>query len=197
MARVSRAGDPSSGRAWKPHKMADLPTVRFAMRDSRMPPQVVRPLVVLAIVLSFVPGIWIVVGAVAVGPDRSVALVGLVFLAGAAGIWLSVRRIAREVTIAGDRLTWHGHLSDGTCALGELRTIRPARWPRGGLTFELAGGRGFEVLPARGIDVFLEAVARLRPGLYVEVPRGMRWAAHFYGTAEVTVSGSAAREDEA
>ncbi len=140
-----------------------------------------------AIVISFVPGIWILLGALLVGPEKSFAVVGAVFLAGAFGIWWSAWALVDRVAIRGDQISWRGIHTRGSAPLRTLRRVRLGRWPRqGSLAFEFAGRRGFSVLCARDLGIFVDAVLHERPDLVVDAPRG-RMESRVMGRARVVV----------
>src|SRR5437899_1090215 len=93
--------------------------------------------------VAFVSGIWIIVGALTVGADKSLVIFGAIFLAVAAVVVSSWWRLAFEVSIADGQVGWRGIWSSGTAPLESLRAIQPARWQGAVLTFEFSHHSGF------------------------------------------------------
>lgn len=147
--------------------------VTFAVGPSRSWGTARRGLSVVAAVAALGVGVWIIAGALAVGPSRGVAVIGFVFVAAAAAIWWVVLRGADEVTVSADLVRWHSLFGGGSASLADLRSVTAAPWPRVGLevSFERAS---FDLLPARGVEEFLAELRRLRPDVPVEYPDAAR-----------------------
>jgi hypothetical protein len=151
-----------------------------------LPRRVKKRLQILAVVASFVPGLLCLIVPVTAGHDQPLAAVGAFFLAGPALIWWGTFRLVDEVRVTGDRLDWVGLRCAGSAPLTSLEAVKPARLIGGAvLTFVVEGKRRFEIAPARGIEMFLDALRNAQPRVDIEFPpRLRRFGRLQYGTFE-------------
>lgn len=165
----------------------ERPVVGARFSRVRLPWVLGRWVLGLFIALAFAPGLAILFGALIVGPDKRVAFIGLWFMGVAALIAVAATRTAEEVLLTGNRISWRGYFIAGDEPLSALRAVRRATWPLVGVTFEVDGHGRFEVMPARGMRDFIDALQRLAPWLPNHLPRSALWGGAFYGRAKVTV----------
>jgi hypothetical protein len=161
--------------------MSEARRLRFAALPNRFLPLGLQvALAWFAMLVVFVPGLWIVAGFLVVEHDVPGAIVmGAVWLGVAALIAVTFWHQAFEVIVDGDEVRWRGLLARGRAPLRELRRVKRAQVGRRMVAFEFTRLRGFDITPAWGLAEFLDQLRIVAPHILVELPdsvwRSARW----------------------
>ena len=128
----------------------------------------------------FVPGIWILVGFIAVGHNAVVGVVFGGFSLAVAGIlaWMAWSN-AYEVVVDADEVRWRGFLATGRAPLRDLRRVKREWAPGRPVEFEFTRLRGFNIIPAYGLAEFIDRLQAVAPHVQVHFPAGARWYARW------------------
>jgi hypothetical protein len=147
--------------------------LRFEVLPNRFLPRAIeRGLAALALAVVFVPGIWILVGFIAVGHDAIGGLVlGGFFLVVAGVIARDIWTSAYEVIVDAGEVRWRGFAAGGRAPLGDLLCVRGAGSRSTRVVFVLTRLRAFNVLPAPGLGQFVDRLQAIAPDVQVKLRR--------------------------
>jgi hypothetical protein len=144
-----------------------------------------RLLIPPMLMLTFVPGVWILVGDLWGGhPDPTVVLFGVAFLTVPAYLVWSCWRSAFEVEVEGSEIRWRGLFRRGAAPLSDLRRVT-YRTQGTALGFDFHRRIGFTITPGHGVDQLLLRLAARNSNIVIRFPRLARFfASHRRGTYE-------------
>jgi hypothetical protein len=106
------------------------------------------------------------------GPPLVFTVFWLFALAWNAYWWLF--RVANDIDLEGDSLTWSAALRTRSVPLTDLIQVRPARFSSSAMVIEVSGQRPILTLASNGVQAFASELRRRRPDLPVSVGKRAR-----------------------